>query len=413
MSVPRDKEAVESWAGPLDSLASRRLALVVTGGVAAYKAAELARTYTRAGALVRTVLTESAERFITPLTFESLTAQPAYSGLWDRPQFEIEHISLADWAEAAIVAPATANFLAKMAHGLADDFASTFLLALDSPKLVAPAMNSRMLSAEATRDNFKVLAGRGVVFIASTQGLLACGATGDGRLADPETIALMTARALGPGDLKGLKLAVSAGSTRESWDDIRFLANRSTGRMGLDLALCAWLRGAQVSLVAGPLASAPPKLPGLDFYRVESTVDMLDSLSALDFQTLIMAAAPADFRPARRTEGKVKKGGSLPELPLAANPDILKSLTRKSGQIFIGFAAEDQDLVGRAQAKLIDKNLDLVAANQVGGAGGGAFASADNHLWLVFRGGRVEEISSRPKFAAAWAILDALKTLPA
>ena len=411
MSAPKNKPPQEKWSGPLDSLGGRRLALVVTGGVAAYKAAELARLYTRSGAQVRTVLTENALRFISSLTFESLTVQPSYSNMWARPQFEIEHVALADWAEAAVVAPASADFLAKMAHGLADDFASTFLLAFDGPKLVAPAMNSRMLAAGPTRNNFETLAGQGVEFIASSSGLLACGAVGDGRLADTQLIALMTARALGPGDFRGRRLAVSAGSTRESWDDIRFLANRSSGRMGLDLALCAWLRGAEVSVVAGPAVIPPPPLPGLDFQSVESTVDMLDCLSALDYQTLIMAAAPADFRPAQRTAGKIKKSGDLPELPLTANPDILKNLPRQKGRIMVGFAAEDRDLVSRGQGKLADKNLDLVAANQAGGSDG-AFASAENHLWLIFKDGRVEEISPRPKFAAAWAILDAVRTLP-
>ncbi len=427
-----------SWSSPLHSLSGRRLALVVTGGVAAYKAAELARMWTRAGAEVRVVLTENAARFITPLTFESLTGQPAYLDMWDRPQFEIEHISLANWAEAAVVAPATADFLAKMAHGLADDFASTFMLAADCPLLAAPAMNSRMLAAPATRANLQTLAERGVTLIAPGTGQLACGEVGDGRLADLETIALITARSLGPGDFVGRAVAVTAGSTREPWDDIRFLANRSTGRMGLALAQAAWLRGADVTLVAGPAVPAPPALPGFTFQAVETTVDLLAALREVDFQTLIMAAAPADFRPAERTSGKIKKGGGAPLLPLAANPDILKSLPREPGRLFVGFAAEDDDLLRRAEAKLRDKDLDLVAANRAGPRRGGAppqprhgraasaetevpspptsgsgdaFAAADNHLWLVFRDGRWSEITVRPKFAAAWALLDVVRTL--
>ena len=400
----------ESWTGPLDSLRGRRLALVVTGGVAAYKAAELSRIWTRAGAQVRAVLTENAARFITALTFESLTGQPAYLDMWARPQFEIEHVSLAQWAEAAVVAPATADFLAKMAHGLADDFATTFMLASDAPKIVAPAMNRRMLAAPATVANFKILAGHGVDILDTASGLLACGEVGDGRLADLETIALVTARALGPGDFRGWRLAVSAGSTREPWDDIRFISNRSTGRMGLDLGLAAWLRGAQVTIVAGPAVAALPPLPQLDFLTVETTADMLNVLEAIDYQTLIMAAAPADFRPAERTRGKIKKAQGPPPLPLAANPDILKSLPRDPERRYVGFAAEDGDLINRARAKLEDKKLDLIAANQAGGPGG-AFASADNHLWLVYRDGRQAEISTRPKFASAWALLDAVKEL--
>ena len=407
MSAPKFNS--ENWDSPLSVLTGRRLALVVTGGVAAYKAADLARMLVRAGAEVRAVLTENAARFITPLAFESLTRQPAYLDMWSKPQFDIEHISLADWAEAVIVAPATANFLAKMAWGLADDFASTFLLASDAPKLVAPAMNSRMLAAPATMANLTALTGREVTVINSQSGLLACGAVGDGRLADLETIALMTARALTPDDFSGRRIAVSAGPTRETWDDIRFMSNRSTGKMGRDLALAAWLRGAEVTLVGGPGVVPTPVLPQLAFQAVESTADMLKALESIDFQTLIMAAAPADFRPAEPVAGKIKKSGELPNLKLAANPDILKSLPR-DGRILVGFAAEDRDLVDRARGKLIDKNLDMVAANQAGGQGG-AFAAESNHLWLVFKDGRTEEISPRPKFAAAWTVLDAVKTL--
>ncbi|GHV57857.1 hypothetical protein FACS189460_5090 [Deltaproteobacteria bacterium] len=211
---------------PLSLVAGRRLALVVTGGVAAYKAADLARRLTRAGARVRAVLTENAARFVSPLTFEALTGQPAAVTLWARPQFEIEHVALAAWAEAVVVAPATANFLAKMAHGLADDLASTFLLAAAGPILAAPAMNSRMLAAAATRANLELLAGRGVEIIAPAEGLLACGETGDGRLADLETIALRLARSLAPRDFQGRALTVTAGSTWEKWDDIRRRARK-------------------------------------------------------------------------------------------------------------------------------------------------------------------------------------------
>ncbi|MDR2945649.1 MAG: bifunctional phosphopantothenoylcysteine decarboxylase/phosphopantothenate--cysteine ligase CoaBC, partial [Candidatus Adiutrix sp.] len=309
MSAPKKNNPevdTHNWASPLSLLAGRRLALVVTGGVAAYKGAELARTLVRAGAEVRAVLTENAARFVTPLTFEALTRQPAYVDMWGKPQFDIEHISLADWAEAVVVAPATANFLAKMAWGLADDFASTFLLASPAPALAAPAMNSRMLAAPATVANLATLAERGVTLVNSQSGLLACGTVGDGRLAEPEVIALMAARALSPNDFQGMKVAVSAGSTREAWDDIRFLANRSTGKMGRDVALAAWLRGAEVTLVAGPGVASPPSLPQMGFVSVESTSDMLEALRGIDFNTLIMAAAPADFRPAERVAGKVK-----------------------------------------------------------------------------------------------------------
>jgi phosphopantothenoylcysteine decarboxylase/phosphopantothenate--cysteine ligase len=330
--------------------------------------------------------------------------------MWSRPQYNIEHIELAAWAEAATVAPATANFLAKMAHGLADDFASTFLLAFSGPTLAAPAMNNRMLSAPATRNNLKTLTQRGVTLLKPDTGLLACGEVGAGRLAEIDVITLTTARALTPQDFAGRAVAVSAGSTWESWDDIRFLANRSTGRMGRELALAAWLRGARVTLIAGPTVPEPPTLPNLIFIRVESTCDLLAALKGTDFDTLIMAAAPADFRPAHRVTGKVKKKVNPPALTLATNPDILKTLPRWVGEVVVGFAAEDDDLVNRARAKLADKNLDLVVANQAGGPGG-AFGSPNNHIRLIFRDGTVTELSPRPKFAVAWAILEAVATL--
>lgn len=399
----------ETWSAPLGTLAGRRLALVVTGGVAAYKAAELARLWVRAGAQVRAVLTENGARFVTPLTFGALTGQPAYVGMWDQPGHEIGHVALADWAEAAVVAPATADFLAKMAHGLADGLASTFMLAFGGPVLAAPAMNSRMLAAAATQANLATLKERGVAIAEPASGPLACGATGQGRLADIETIALMAARALGPGDFAGRAVAVTAGSTHEPWDDIRFIANRSTGKMGLNVALAAWLRGAEVLLVAGGgfALPVPAGLPGFTLRRAESTADMLAALEGAGFDALIMAAAPADFRPAQRLAGKIKKGGAVPALPLAPNPDILKSLPRRPGRLYVGFAAEDDDLLNRAAAKLRDKDLDLIAANAIGEG----FAGDTNHLWLLARDGQTAEITPRPKFAAAWAILDSVRRL--
>jgi phosphopantothenoylcysteine decarboxylase/phosphopantothenate--cysteine ligase len=394
----------------LDLVAGRCLALVVTGGVAAYKAAELARILTRAGAQVRTVLTENAARFITPLTFESLTGQPAYLSQWTRTSLEIEHVALADWAEAVVVAPATANFLAKMAHGLADDLASTFLLTASGPPiLAAPAMNSRMLAAPATKANLETLAGRGVEIITAS-GLLACGETGPGRLADLEIIALSAARALAPKDFQGRHLAVTAGSTWEKWDALRYLTNRSSGLMGRELALAAWLRGGRVTLVAGPAALKPPELPGLVPLTAESTRDMLAALENLDYDALVMAAAPADFRPATAIAGKIKKDAGPPDLPLAANPDILKSLPRRPGSLRIGFAAEDQDIVERARKKMAEKDLDMVAANEAGGPES-AFAANESRVRIIFRDGRVLDLGRRPKFAAAWAILDALPGL--
>ena len=388
-------------------LAGRRLVLVVTGGVAAYKAAELARRLTRAGAQVRTVLTENAARFVTPLTFEALTGQPAYLSQWTKTRAEIEHVALADWAEAVVTAPATANFLAKMAHGLADDLASTFILtAAGGPILAAPAMNSRMLAAPATQANLGILAGRGVEIISPASGLLACGEAGPGRLADPEIIALSVARALAPKDFKGRCLAVTAGTTWEKWDEMRYLANRSSGLMGRELALAAWLLGGQVTLLGGPSALRAPDLAGLTQVNVESTRDLLAALKDLNYDILVMAAAPADFRPETPVPGKIRKDDGPPRLALAVNPDILKSLSRRPGHFRIGFAAEDRDILERAKKKMAEKDLDLVAVNEAGGPES-AFAAAESRVNLIFRDGRVLDLGRRPKFATAWAILEA------
>ena len=416
------EKPVEILAGPPDPAtygealalaAGRRLVLVVSGGVAAYKAAELARSLTRAGAQVRTVLTENAARFITPLTFEALTGQPAYVSQWAKSRREIEHVALADWAEAVVVAPATANILAKMAHGLADDLASTFLLTASArPLLAAPAMNSRMLAAPATVANLKTLAGRGVEVIRPASGLLACGESGPGRLAETETIALCAARALSPRAFQGRTLAVTAGTTWEKWDDVRYLANRSSGLMGRELALAAWLQGGRVTLVTGPAALPAPDLPDLTSLTAESTRDLLTLLSNLEHNDLIMAAAPADFRPAAPVSGKIKKDQGPPGLDLAPNPDILKSLPRRPGGLRVGFAAEDADLLERAKKKLKDKDLDLVAANAAGGPES-AFATAESRVTLIFRDGRTLDLGRRPKFAAAWAIVEAVASAAA
>jgi phosphopantothenoylcysteine decarboxylase/phosphopantothenate--cysteine ligase len=410
VAVAGNMKNMKKYGEALALAAGRRLALAVTGGVAAYKAAELARILTKAGALVRTVLTENAARFIAPLTFEALTGQPAYVSQWLRSGLEIEHVALADWAEAVVVAPATANFLAKMTHGLADDLASTFLLAASGlPILAAPAMNSRMLAAPATKANLEILAGRGVEIITAS-GLLACGETGPGRLADLEAIALSAARTLAPKDFLGQRLAVTAGSTWEKWDDLRYLANRSSGLMGRELALAAWLRGGQATLIGGPAALRPPQLPGLTSLTAESTRDMLAALENLDYDVLIMAAAPADFRPAAPLAGKIKKDQGPPDLPLAANPDILKSLPRRPGGLRVGFAAEDRDILERARKKMEEKDLDMVAANEAGGPES-AFAATESRVRLIFRDGRVLDLGRQPKFAAAWDILDALQSL--
>jgi phosphopantothenoylcysteine decarboxylase/phosphopantothenate--cysteine ligase len=396
------------WTGLLKG---RRLVLVVTGGVAAYKAAELARLYLKAGAVVRVAMTEAAARFVTPLTFESLTGQPAVWDMWSRPQPEIGHVAWAEWAEAMIAAPATADFLAKMACGLADDFASALILAFEGPKLLAPAMNTGMYLNQATQANIGLLAQRGMTVLVPPCGPLASGRVGPGRLPHPKVILRQTARMLAPKPLEGRSFLVTAGATQESWDDIRILTNRSSGLMGLSLARAAWLMGAGVLLIAGP-SLANPMWCGEDFLfkTAETTEDMLMEVQKAwpDYDSLIMNAAPADFKPVK-VSGKIKKDDFLScPLVLERTPDILKSLrsgTKDRSKTVIGFAAEDEDLALRAWEKLKDKDLDFIVANQAGGTAS-AFASPEIHVFLLAKDGRETEIGPGPKFGVAWEILE-------
>ncbi|MDR2455898.1 MAG: bifunctional phosphopantothenoylcysteine decarboxylase/phosphopantothenate--cysteine ligase CoaBC [Deltaproteobacteria bacterium] len=407
----------KGWSSPLEVLKDNRILLIVTGGVAAYKAAELARLFSKNGAQVRVAMTEAAGRFVTPLTFASLTGGLVASDLWERPQIidPIAHVSWADWAEVLVVAPATANFLAKMAQGLADDFPSAVALASKKPKLLAPAMNTGMYENPATQANLSLLADRGHHVLESPDGLLACGAVGAGRMAEVEIIAFETARILFGGYLTGRKVVVTGGATREPWDDIRFLSNRSSGRMGAALATAAWLMGAETTLIAGPGAATPPAgLSGLKLIRAETTEDMLAAVKANlpGAWALIMNAAPADFRPATRIEGKIKKKGGVPDLALERTPDVLKAISwDKGGAIVVGFAAEDADLEVRAKEKLLSKGLDYIAANKAGGADD-AFGSEEISLRLISAEGWAEDIGPTSKFDAACRLISSLKINP-
>jgi phosphopantothenoylcysteine decarboxylase/phosphopantothenate--cysteine ligase len=399
---------------PLGLLAGRRILLTVTGGVAAYKAAELARLMAKAGALVRVAMTEAARRFVAPLTFSSLTGQPVATGLWDRPGGlpAIPHVAWSEWAELLVTAPATADFLAKLAHGLADDLPSSLALAYGGPRLHAPAMNAGMFLNPATADNLATLRARGHRVLGSPEGPLACGTEGPGRMAEPGEIALEAARLLAGGRLSGRRVVVTGGATREAWDDIRFLSNRSSGLMGRALAEAAWLMGAETLYLAGPAAAVPVDgLDGLSVARAETTADLLGlAREALPGAwALLMNAAPADFAPETRASGKISKtGGDPPVLRLRRTPDILSSLSPLRGRaILVGFAAEEADLEARAADKLRRKGLDYVAANQAGGPGS-AFGSGTIALTLLSaRGGRLP-IGPGTKFRAAWELLSAL-----
>ena len=340
--------------------------LVVGGGIAAYKSAVLARELQRMGAAVETVLTEAAQRFITPVTFAGITGRTARTDLWD-PSYPGElHIELTARCALTVVAPATADLLARMAQGLGNDLATTALLAAQGPVIVAPAMHPRMWSHPATQANVATLRSRGVVVVGPADGPLASGESGRGRMCEPAEIAVAVARARSPHDLAGRTVLVTAGPTHEALDPVRFLGNRSSGRMGYAVAEAAKARGAAVVLVTGPSALTPPS--GVEVQRVRSAVEMRDAvMSRFDgVDAVVMSAAVADYRPETVAPEKIKKRAEDLTIRLVKNPDILAELgARRSGArpVLVGFAVETQDLVGYAREKLARKRCDLIVAN--------------------------------------------------
>ncbi len=396
----------------------RRVLLAVTGGIAAYKAPELVRALTRAGCVVRCAMTPAAREFVTPLVLQTLSGERVATELFDLTQeSEIGHIALADWAELLIVAPATANTLAKLAHGLADDPVSTLALATRAPILVAPAMNVNMWRHAATQQNLEILRARGVSCIGPDSGELACGWDGEGRMSDPLAIANAAALAFGTEGLAGEVVLVTAGGTREAVDAVRYLGNRSSGKMGFAIAREAARRGAEVILVAGPSAVETP--PGVRRVDVESASEMRDAVfSELDRATIVVkAAAVADFRPAAAEQRKIKKE-NLPEgrgvtLDLVQNADILAEVCRVKGdRIVVGFAAESHDLIEAARRKLSRKGCDLIVANDITRQGAG-FDADDNVVVFVWPAGEIEELPPMSKSDVAAQLLDRMEKLRA
>lgn len=384
----------------------------VSGCIAAYKTCEIVRGLQKAGVRAKVVMTEHAAHFVDPLTFRSLTHEPVAVGLFDDPADPIHHISLAQEADVLLLAPCTANVMAKAAHGIADDLLTTTVLATTAPVLVAPAMNVHMYENAATQANMQTLKGRGFHFVEADSGYLACGDVGKGRLADPARIveACLQLLAGTPGsqeqDLLGKRVMVTAGPTVEPIDPVRYLTNRSSGKFGYALATAAAQRGAQVTLVSGPVALPAPA--GVDMRYVESAQDMLAAASAAfeEADIALFAAAVADVRPAKPAEKKLKKGVNDEELSaiqLVENPDILKTLGRKKQkQVVIGFAAETNDVIENANKKLAKKNADMIVANEVGE--NKTFGKDDDEIWLVTADG-VEHIESAPKAQLAHTIL--------
>ena len=367
-------------------LKGKTVVLAITGGIAAYKIATLASMLVKQKATVLVLMTENATRFIAPLTFEALTGTRCMVDTFDRSfSFEIEHVAVADRADLVLVAPASANVIAKMANGLADDMLTTTVLACRCPKLVAPAMNTGMYENPATQANLARLREYGVEVIDPACGRLACGAVGPGKMPEPAQLLQRIQRHLAcEKDMAGLRVLVTAGPTREALDPVRFITNHSTGRMGYELARAAMLRGAQVTLVSGPTALEPP--PFVELVQVESAQQMRDAVMAAApaQDVIIKAAAVADYRPAHPAGEKIKKSGEGLTLELVRTPDILAELgaARRPGQFLCGFAMETKDLLENARAKLEKKGADMLVANSLREAGAG-FGGATNHVTLV------------------------------
>jgi len=404
----------------LSTAEKRKIVLGVSGSIAAYKSAELARLLVSRGYEVRVVMTSAATEFITPLTLQSVTGHPVAESLWEESAVKgIGHIHLADWADAVVIAPATADTIAKLAAGFAENSLLAVSLATKAPILVAPAMNVNMYEHPATQENIALLRKRGVFFVDPEEGALACGWNGTGRLADPEEIFHHVRRVVSVHDLQGKRVLITTGPTREPIDPVRFLSNRSSGKMGAALAREAFRRGAEVTLVHGPASVKVPN--AIECIPINTAEEMYESVMNRAFagedapDIVIMAAAVADFKPATVVPTKIKKkGGAPPPLELASTRDILFELGQKRGSgrkpILVGFAVETGDLeelLGHVREKLKRKNADMI----VGNLAADAFDLDTNRVWLIDRNGRQDEVSTTFKGRVANRILDAVLRL--
>lgn len=395
-------------------LKGKTVLLGVTGGIAAYKAAALASALVKQHAAVEVVMTQNATQFITPLTFEQLTGRRTMVDTFDRNfSHQVEHISLAERTDLVIIAPATANVCAKLAHGLADDMLTTTVLACRCPKLIAPAMNTNMYENPVTQDNLQILRRYGWDVIEPASGRLACGAVGKGKMPEPEDLLQHILRYLAlPHDLTGKKVLVTAGPTQEALDPVRYLTNHSTGKMGYAIAKMAMLRGAEVTLVSGPTAITPP--PFVNVIPVTSAQSMFEAVSgnATDSDIIIKAAAVADYTPAEYSDNKMKKKDGAMAIPLKRTVDILKYLgeNRRPGQVICGFSMETENMINNSREKLIRKNVDMICANNLKVAGAGF--GVDTNIITMITKDQMIELPLQSKEAAANAILnEAMKLL--
>ncbi len=388
-------------------LKDKVITLGVTGAISAYKAAELVRLLKKAGAKVRPVMTRGAAEFITPLTLSTLASNPVGTDIFSEGGGGISHIQLAQESDLIVVAPATANFIGKVASGIADDLLTTLVMAASAPVLIAPSMNTRMWDNPVVRENVDKLAGLGYAFIGPDEGELACGYSGRGRLAPVEDILDAADEVLSPTDMAGEKVLVTAGPTREAIDPVRFVSNSSSGRMGYEIARAARKRGAEVVLISGPSRLTPPR--GVTFVPVETAEEMYNA-SVVHFPQstiVIMAAAVSDYRPVESYPDKVKKTAGPITVEMERTRDILKELGEmKRGQLLVGFALETTDIEANARKKLKDKNLDMVVANSAT-----ALASAVNEVTIIERDGARMVIPQQDKELVAGQLLDRVAAL--
>ncbi|MEA1970151.1 MAG: bifunctional phosphopantothenoylcysteine decarboxylase/phosphopantothenate--cysteine ligase CoaBC [Thermodesulfobacteriota bacterium] len=388
-------------------LKNKNVVIGITGGIAAYKAAELTREFVKREAGVRVIMTENATRFIAPLTLQTLTGNPVYSDMFSLAgDCEIPHISLAQTADIIVVAPATANIIGKIASGIADDLLSTTIIATKAPVLICPAMNSNMYDNPILRSNIDKLSSLGYLFVNAGYGELACKSQGPGRLPEPGDIAEAVEAVLTEKDLEGHRILITAGPTQESFDPVRYISNHSSGKMGYALAVMARRRGADVTLISGPTSLSIPA--GVKFMGVSNAEEMRDAvLEHLEDSTVIIkAAAVADYRPSVVSDSKIKKKDGRLDVRFERTPDIISEVSnRKGNRILVGFAMETENLVENAKGKMVARDMDLIVANELGRPGSG-FQHDTNIVKIIDRSGGIEELPLMDKTDVADRVLD-------
>lgn len=392
-------------------LENKKVVLGITGGIAAYKAAELTRALIKAGAKVRVIMTNNAAEFITPLTLQTLSQGPVYTDMFAHTdQYDMAHIALADWADAIVVAPATGNVIGKIASGIADDLLTTTLLAQDRPALICPAMNDKMLSNPIMQDNIRKLRKFGYAVMESGVGELACKTSGSGRLPDIPAIVEAIESILTPKDFAGDRMLITAGPTEEPLDPVRYITNLSSGKMGYALAAAAHQRGAHVTLISGPTKLSAPPVEEIIFVRTALEMHRAVMACYTRATVIIKAAAVADYRPKSMAPEKIKKDKKLLGIELTRNPDIIAEIgaKRKKG-ILVGFAMETENLLANARQKLVKKNMDMIVANSLKEAGAG-FQSDTNIITIIDKSGETVTLDKMAKKDAAHRILDHIKT---